>query len=55
MGRVYRARDSKLDHDDVAIKVLPRDLAATHGALARFDAKARAVAALSHPQHSRHL
>ena len=48
MGEVYRARDSKLDRD-VAIKVLPRSLAAEPDALARFEREAKSVAALSHP------
>ncbi len=48
MGEVYRARDSKLKRD-VAIKVLPRSLAADPDALARFEREALAVAALSHP------
>ncbi len=48
MGEVYRARDKKLDRD-VAVKVLPRDVAADPDALARFEREAKAVAALSHP------
>ncbi len=48
MGEVYRARDSRLDRD-VAIKVLPHDLADDAAALARFEREAKAVAALSHP------
>ena len=48
MGEVYRARDTKLDRD-VAIKVLPPDLAESPAALARFEREAKAVAALSHP------
>src|ERR1700675_4729953 len=48
MGEVYRARDTKLDRD-VAIKVLPPQLAETALALARFEREAKAVAALSHP------
>jgi eukaryotic-like serine/threonine-protein kinase len=48
MGEVYKARDSKLQRD-VAIKVLPRSLAADPDALARFEREALAVAALSHP------
>ncbi|MGD8377227.1 MAG: protein kinase [Acidobacteriota bacterium] len=48
MGEVYRARDTRLDRD-VAVKVLPRHLAASPDALARFQAEAKAVAALSHP------
>jgi hypothetical protein len=48
MGEVYRARDTKLDRD-VAIKVLPPQLAENAIALARFEREAKAVAALSHP------
>ena len=48
MGEVYRAKDSRLGRD-VAIKVLPEDLANNPQALARFEREARAVAALSHP------
>jgi len=48
MGEVYRARDSKLDRD-VAVKVLPGQLAVDPAALARFEREAKAVAALSHP------
>jgi len=48
MGEVYRAKDSRLGRD-VAIKVLPEQLAKNPQALARFEREARAVAALSHP------
>src|SRR5450830_2087646 len=48
MGEVYRARDTKLDRD-VAVKVLPADLANDPGALSRLEREARAVAQLSHP------
>ena len=48
MGEVYRARDTKLDRD-VAVKVLPAELADNPDALARFEREARAVAQLSHP------
>jgi eukaryotic-like serine/threonine-protein kinase len=48
MGEVYRAKDSRLGRD-VAIKVLPEQLANNPQALARFEREARAVAALSHP------
>jgi serine/threonine protein kinase len=48
MGEVYRARDTKLDRD-VAVKVLPADLADDPEALSRLEREARAVAQLSHP------
>lgn len=48
MGEVYRARDQRLERD-VAIKVLPEDVAKDAHALARFDREAKALAALSHP------
>ena len=48
MGEVYRARDSRLGRD-VAIKVLPADVAAHPDRLARFEREARTVAGLNHP------
>src|SRR5512140_622771 len=48
MGEVYRARDTRLDRN-VAIKVLPADLAGDPDALSRLEHEARAVAQLSHP------
>ena len=48
MGIVFRARDTKLERD-VAVKVLPRNLAEDPDALGRFEREAKAVAALSHP------
>jgi len=48
MGVVYRARDERLDRD-VAIKVLPEEVAGNADRLRRFEREAKAVAALSHP------
>ena len=48
MGEVYRARDTRLNRD-VAIKVLPDDVATSPDRLARFEREAKAVAGLSHP------
>ena len=48
MGRVYRARDSKLQRH-VAIKVLPEALATDPDRVARFEREARTLAALNHP------
>jgi eukaryotic-like serine/threonine-protein kinase len=48
MGEVYRARDSRLGRD-VALKILPADVAADPDRLARFEHEARMVARLNHP------
>ncbi len=48
MGEVYRARDSKLKRE-VAIKVLPPDVANDHERLARFQREAEVLASLNHP------
>src|SRR5215470_314130 len=48
MGEVYRARDPRLGRE-IAIKVLPQDVARDPERLARFEREARALAALNHP------
>ena len=48
MGEVYRARDTRLGRE-VAIKVLPDELAANPDRIRRFEREARAIAALNHP------
>ena len=48
MGVVYRAHDERLDRD-VAIKVLPEEVAANPERPARFEREARSVAKISHP------
>jgi eukaryotic-like serine/threonine-protein kinase len=48
MGEVYRARDARLGRD-VAIKILPADVAADHDRLARFEREAQVLASLNHP------
>ena len=48
MGEVFRARDTRLERD-IALKVLPANMAADPERFARFQREARAVAALNHP------
>ncbi|MCL4848534.1 MAG: protein kinase [Acidobacteria bacterium] len=48
MGEVYRAHDSRLKRD-VALKVLPAEMASSPERLERFRREAQALAALDHP------
>src|SRR5947209_19378200 len=48
MGEVYRAHDSKLGRD-IAIKILPADVAVDQQRMRRFVQEAKAAAALNHP------
>ena len=48
MGVVYLAHDESLDRD-VAVKVLPEEVAQNADRLTRFEREAKAVAKLSHP------
>src|SRR5579864_9441013 len=48
MGEVYRATDTKLGRD-VAVKVLPAEMAQDAERLARFRREAKALAQLDHP------
>jgi hypothetical protein len=48
MGEVYLARDTNLDRD-VAIKVLPEEVADNPTHLIRLEREAKAIATLSHP------
>ena len=48
MGEVYRAHDSRLDRE-VAIKLLPPDIAGDQDRLQRFEQEAKATSALNHP------
>jgi eukaryotic-like serine/threonine-protein kinase len=48
MGEVYRAHDTTLDRQ-VALKILPQDLATNENRMRRFTQEAKAAAALNHP------
>jgi len=48
MGEVYRARDTRLARE-VAVKILPAEVASDPARRRRFEIEARAVAALNHP------
>ncbi len=48
MGEVYRARDPRLQRE-IAIKVLPAEVASHVERLKRFEKEARAASALNHP------
>jgi eukaryotic-like serine/threonine-protein kinase len=48
MGEVYRACDTRLARD-VALKILPVEVAGNASRRQRFETEARAVAALNHP------
>ncbi|MGE5176478.1 MAG: serine/threonine-protein kinase [Hyphomicrobiales bacterium] len=48
MGEVYRARYTRLGRE-IAIKVLPAEVASSPDRLVRFEREARTVAGLNHP------
>src|SRR5215471_9608667 len=48
MGEVYSAEDVRL-HRNIALKILPADLASNKDRIRRFEQEATAAAALNHP------
>ena len=48
MGEVYRAHDERLDRD-VAVKMLPEEVANDGDRLLRFEREATLLASLNHP------
>jgi len=49
MGEVYRAKDTKLERE-IAIKILPEEMAQRPERMARFEREAKLLAALDHPR-----
>ena len=49
MGEVFHARDTRLNRD-VAIKVLPKEVASDPDRLRRFEQESKTLAALNHPK-----
>jgi len=48
MGEVYRAKDARLERE-VAVKILPEEVAERPERMARFEREAKLLAALDHP------
>lgn len=48
MGEFYQAADTRLDRE-VALEVVPEDVASDPGRRGRFEAEARAASAIDHP------
>jgi serine/threonine protein kinase len=48
MGEVYRAKDQRLGRE-VALKVMPEEMASDEALLARFEQEAKVLASLNHP------
>ena len=48
MGEVYRAKDTKLERE-VAVKILPEEMAHRPDRMARFEREAKTLSQLQHP------